>query len=857
MGTEHSKAMVHTGLKDIVKTTTALACSNHSQNRVVQNYLLLWVDANIEQSIKDCQQTLTQLRSVVNEVNTFTDTEKCIQFLQGIDKEKVFMIVSGSMGRDLIPRIHDLSQLDVIYVFCANKSYHEEWSKDWNKVKGIYTNIEHICKALSMAGKQCNEDATPVGFLGKHEMTSGQNLNEIEPSFMYTQLFKEILVEMQHNPDAIKDMTRYCRKFHENNKVELSLIDEFEQSYRPDAAIWWYTRDCFTYKMLNRALRLLECDTIINMGFYLRDLHLQIEELYQNQLSDYSGKSFLLYRGQGLPQEEFEKLCKTAGGLMSFSCFLSTSKDRVVSLNQFAEPASKKTGKVGVLFVMSIDPTISSARFAAVDKISFFKTEKEVLFSMHTVFRIGEITQLDKNKPLFQVEFTLTADDDPLLHTLTNRIREDITGSAGWHRMGSLLLTIDQYDKAEELFNILLKQASNKKEEGYFYNQLGLVKCNQGDYQTAIHFYEKSLESEQTYSPPDDPSFATTYNNMGGVYSITGEYSKELSFYQKALEIRQKSLPANHPDLANSYSNIGSAYFHMGEYSKALASHEKTLKILQETLPSTHPYLAISCSHIGGVYETMGEYSKALSFYQRALEIRQKSLPSNHPDLALSYSSMGSLCNKMGEYSKALALHEKSLEIKQKALPPDHPALAITYSNIGSVHSDMKEYSKALSFYEKSRAINEKTFSPDHPHLATDYNNIGSIYFILGEYSKALSFQEKALGIKQKTLPADHPDLATIYNNIGGVYFHMREYSKAISLHEKACGIQRKNLPSDHLDLAHSYVSIGLVYEHEKDYPKALSYFQQALDIRQRKLSSDHPDIQQVQGYIEDIKQKM
>ena len=183
--------------------------------------------------------------------------------------------------------------------------------------------------------------------------------------------------------------------------------------------------------MLNRALRTLEADTIINMGFFIRDLHHQIEELHQKQVSSYQGKSFIVYRGQGLSTTDFEKLRKTKGGLMSFNNFLSTSKTREVSLG-FAKGALGKTDTVGILFQMSIDPSVSSAPFASIKEVSYFKKEEEILFSMHTVFRIGEIKQIDKNNPLYQVELTLTSDDDPQLRTTH---RTYTRGGWRWHRM--------------------------------------------------------------------------------------------------------------------------------------------------------------------------------------------------------------------------------------------------------------------------------------------------------------------------------------------------------------------------------------------------------------------------------------
>ncbi|CAF1340898.1 unnamed protein product [Adineta steineri] len=432
---------------------------------------------------------------------------------------------------------------------------------------------------------------------------------------------------MKYGPKAIQDLAVCCREVFTGNPTELQIIDEFERNYDSQKAIWWYTRECFTYKMLNQALRILDADIIINMGFFLRDVHQQIQQLHEQQVNSYGKKPFLVYRGQGLMQSDFEKLQKARGGLMSFNNFLSTSEDKEVSLH-FAQYASAEQNKVGVLFIMSIDPCIKSTPFASTHEVSYFKEGDEILFSMHTVFRVNAIKQMDNKNQLYQVELQLTTDDDQQLRLLTDRIRKETDGNTGWERLGKLLLKIGQFNKAEELYNVLLEQTSNEVEKALYYNQLGIIETEQGDYEKAIWYYEQGLQIRKKTLPSNHPDLATSYNNIGNVYNHMGEYSKALSYYEKALEIRQKTLPPNHPDLATSYNNIGLVYYNMGECSKSLSCHEKALEIRQKTLPSNHPDFAITYNNIGKVYDSMGEYSKALSYYEKALGIDQKALPS-------------------------------------------------------------------------------------------------------------------------------------------------------------------------------------------------------------------------------------
>ncbi|CAF4669577.1 unnamed protein product [Rotaria sp. Silwood2] len=128
--------------------SSSIAALPRRCRRILQNFLLIWLDTNIDESKQDFKNSLTQLRHLVASITTFTNAKECVNFLSKIQKEKVFMIVSGSLGRHIVPAIHEWPQLDFTYVFCGNRSVHEQWAKTMLKVKGVYTDIDPICKAL-------------------------------------------------------------------------------------------------------------------------------------------------------------------------------------------------------------------------------------------------------------------------------------------------------------------------------------------------------------------------------------------------------------------------------------------------------------------------------------------------------------------------------------------------------------------------------------------------------------------------------------------------------------------------------------------------------------------------------------
>jgi tetratricopeptide (TPR) repeat protein len=510
---------------------------------------------------------------------------------------------------------------------------------------------------------------------------SSQNLDRLDPMFMYTKIMKEILLSIKFNQEHFKKFVEYCREVFDGNEKELKYVSELERTYPDKTPIWWYTCECFLYPMLNRALRTTDVDIIIQMGFFIGDLHRHIEQLHKEQFCDHQvGKTLTVYRGQALSTADFNTLKDTKGGLLSFNNFLSTSKDCTVSL-PFAQSALTDPNSVGILFVMTIDPSKSTTPFASINAVSYFQTEDEVLFSMHTVFRIGTIQSMGEHPRLFQVDLTLTGGDDKDLQVLTDRIREETYPDAeGWFRLGEVLRTMGRFDKSQEVYEALLDQTTDESERAPIYYQIAWTKDDQGEYEEAIRFYGKTIEIDKKRLPPNHLSFANIYNNIGMVYGKMNDYPKALSSHEKALEIYQQSLPPNHPDLAMSYNNIGIVHDGMGDYPKALSSYEKALEIRKQSLPPNHPDLAMSYKNIGIVYDNMGDHPKALSYYEKDLEIKQQSLPPNHPRLAATYNNIGAVYKDMGDYSKARSFMERAVNIAQQSLPSNHPNLQ-TYRN--------------------------------------------------------------------------------------------------------------------------------------------------------------------------------
>ncbi|CAF1509144.1 unnamed protein product, partial [Adineta steineri] len=156
-------------------TTNASAVPKGAEGRgriniqQVQNVLLIWLDSNIDETNGECQNTITKLRRAVNDISTYTNDNQCLEFIQTVMDRKICMIISGSLGQHIVPRVHSMSQVDSIFIFCGNRKRHEEWAKDWSKIRGVFIDITPICEALKEAAHQCEQNAIPMSFVGSNK----------------------------------------------------------------------------------------------------------------------------------------------------------------------------------------------------------------------------------------------------------------------------------------------------------------------------------------------------------------------------------------------------------------------------------------------------------------------------------------------------------------------------------------------------------------------------------------------------------------------------------------------------------------------------------------------------------------
>jgi tetratricopeptide (TPR) repeat protein len=467
-----------------------------------------------------------------------------------------------------------------------------------------------------------------------------------------------------------------CRDIYQGNPIELSIIDEFERNYRTNEALWWYTRDSFISRLLNKALQAQTIDLLYLLRFFLQDLR---EQLQLKQPSS----SIRVYREEFLSNEHLELLKKSVGDFISLNSFLSTNLNCQRVLKNCTDSDQSKN----VLFEITADPSSSGIKpFGLTDQ------DNEILFMVGSIFCINDV--IEQSEQLSIIRMTLFSDNDPQLKMIFKSLKPEINdGEINLLAYGDILWKIGKFNDAEKYYQRLLTElsADDYHQISGCYYALGNLAMEKNDDNIGFEWHQKSLEIKKKILQENDPSIADSYNSLADIERKKGNSVQAMEFYNKALEIWTKAYDNDHVKIAMCWNNIGCIYGEEKNFRKTLEYEEKALQMMQKHFPSDHLCLGQAYNNIGTVYRYLGNYELALEHYRKSIEIKSKAFSWKHPSVASTYSNMANVYEDMNSFKKALEYYEKAGSIYRLRFPKTHPENLRIAEDIQRISSKLKQ----------------------------------------------------------------------------------------------------------------------------------------------------------------------
>jgi tetratricopeptide (TPR) repeat protein len=501
-----------------------------------------------------------------------------------------------------------------------------------------------------------------------HDTNNEKSAMEMNGEFLQTQLLIDCLGQMKATDTDKDKLADLCKKLYEENPCQQAKIEEFKNTYSPDQAIRWYTKDSFLYRTLNRALRAQNTDQLLLFHFFIRDI--------EKQLRDHQHPSpVTLYRGQVISKDELKLFENSNNKLISITSFFSTSLDSRVAVS-YIDPDTTYDNLQSVLFEIHADPTQNQSKpFADITSISHMPDEQEVLMMLGSVFRIDSVDCLTDT--IKHIRMTVCNYNDQNFNSLFNFMsKNECIGTTRLTDFGCVLIGMAKFDAAENHFKCLLRTFSPDHPDVFdCYQALGKIYCEKCDFDWSLQCFKRALDILNQESDLDQFRMAFVHNNIGEVYQKKGDTKQALKSFQQALEIFNEKPDDRKENVAWCFNNIGIVYLMEKNYSEALNYLQKAFNLKKELLPEKHPCLGNTYINLGNVYCDLGDYDLALNYYQESYEIFQTSLTQKHPSIARALKNIGVIHELKGDAMKASIYYNQALDLRQQILLPTHPDL--------------------------------------------------------------------------------------------------------------------------------------------------------------------------------------
>ena len=398
--------------------------------------------------------------------------------------------------------------------------------------------------------------------------SGSQSLQARNAIFMWFQLFIEVLLRMHHKSTDRKELLDICKQNYKGNYQEMEIIEEFEKKYKPENAIWWYTRESCFYRMMNKALRVQDFDMLFALRFFITDIAKQLKDQYEKFIRTSDSRNMIrVYRGQIIGIDELELMKNSTGQFLSMNSFLSTSRDRSMALH-FARITPEVSGTQRVIFEIDIDPRLQTKAFAEIKAVSYFQNEDEVLIMLGALFRIEKVVE-DKNDRLWTVRVSLASEDDYHLKETFAYMKKMVSDDTDLDSLGKILHEMGEYEQAQKCYERMMSDLQVSTANCHV--GLGKALDWQKELQLALANYDKAIEIRKKVFDLGHESVGEVYSYIAGVqWELFSDYDEALINLKKAVAIQEKTLSSDSLALARTYNNIAIVYYSTENYDLAL-----------------------------------------------------------------------------------------------------------------------------------------------------------------------------------------------------------------------------------------------------------------------------------------------
>ena len=364
---------------------------------------VIWIDANIN-SIENKLYFEELIKINKLKVTAFDNVEKAINEIKSIQFKETKVIVSGRLFNDFVNQLYEnLSEINVIPKIIIFTRHKDLFIRKYKNIldNNPFCNYGGVKTLFSEIQNFIINDIKLKIFDDKDIQLTFERIDSKEK--LYLPILYKTLIESESAHKIEQYTNKLYDKYNENENLKelfgsiksiTKIPNELLSKYYARA----YTAESKFYKEMNEDLALNR------FGDYLTFIKVLYEGIKYKSFP--LVKEEKLYRGSLISKDEINKINEflkqkkdgLPAGMVHSKSFLSYSKDESIAINFLKICKNNDTNLFKVLYELSNDKNVKYdlSTYIDIEKISFLKKEKEVLFLPFSCFVIEGIKEVKK-----------------------------------------------------------------------------------------------------------------------------------------------------------------------------------------------------------------------------------------------------------------------------------------------------------------------------------------------------------------------------------------------------------------------------------------------------------------------------
>ncbi len=191
---------------------------------------------------------------------------------------------------------------------------------------------------------------------------------------------------------------------------------------------------------------------------------------------------------------------------------------------------------------------------------------------------------------------------------------------------------------------------------------VAVIGDEQGDVESARHYYEKAIEIFSRMDPPSELDVADLSNNLAFLLEAQGDFDQAETLFLNALKTTHELLGKDDPETASICNNLGALYQKSGHFERAQEMHWIALETRLRKCGPHHPDTAQSHANLALSLAESRAFGPAREHFEKALAAFERNFRQHAADYETVAANYIDFLHRTGDIRGAKALERRAMK---------------------------------------------------------------------------------------------------------------------------------------------------------------------------------------------------